>query len=194
MLTSSHSTILCPCIALPFPLEGVNAPAFGPPPSAGAGAPGIALSCSTLTRKQIRWHARGYLKARRASAYGRTNLELLSSDYALFFAAATLERSRPLWQRHGHSRTSVCQPSPLGFPQSLSQLRHVHEIPQVCRCCAPVQNAVGLVPQTHLTMVTAGPARPPLSNRPTTRHLSGTPVSPFPASDTPLQQDSQRDG
>lgn len=37
-------------------------------------------------------------------------------------------------------------------------------------------------------MVTAGPALPPRSNRPTTRHLSGTPVSPPPAPGTPLQK------
>ena len=40
---------------------------------------------------------------------------------------------------------------------------------------------------THLTMVTAGPALPPLRSLPTTRHLSGTPVSPSPAPGTPLR-------
>lgn len=62
MLTSSHSTILCPCIALPFPLEGVSAPAFAPPASLGAVARATGFSCSTLTRRQIRWHALGYLR------------------------------------------------------------------------------------------------------------------------------------
>lgn len=45
---------------------------------------------------------------------------------------------------------------------------------------------------THLTMVTAGPALPPFSNRPTTRHLSGTPVSPPPAPDTSLSKQHEK--
>lgn len=62
VLTSSHSTILCPCIALPFPLEGVNAPADEPLTSVDAVVPAVTVSCSTGTRKQMRWHARGYLQ------------------------------------------------------------------------------------------------------------------------------------
>lgn len=73
MLTSSHSTILWPCIALPFPLEGVNAPANEPPASVGAAvAPAVVLSCSTLTRRQRRWHARGYLEEKHTHASTRS--------------------------------------------------------------------------------------------------------------------------
>lgn len=46
---------------------------------------------------------------------------------------------------------------------------------------------------THLTIVTAGPALPPLSSLPTTRHLSGTPVSPSPAPGTPLRIDTHHE-
>ena len=118
MLTSSHSTILCPCIALPFPLEGVSAPAFGPPLSLGAVAPGIALSCSTLTRKQIRWHARGYLKARSASAHGCINQKTVFVRVRIISQLPQARQNDPFKKNSTCSWTSVTRRA-LQIPENL---------------------------------------------------------------------------